>query len=66
MEVDKERDGGERDGGSGEPMRRITFLIVDIRMGRYEAYLIQGETLIPWGGMGRGERFALVLDMPHI
>ena len=30
---------------------------------RYETYLIPGETLIPGG---RGKRFTLVLDMPHI
>ena len=29
----------------------------------YETYLIPGETLIPGG---RGKRFTLVLDMPHI
>ena len=33
------------------------------KMARLETYLIPGETLIPGG---KGKRFTLVLDMPHI
>ena len=35
-------------------------------LGRYETYLIPGETLIPGGRGEGGKRFTLVLDMPHI